>query len=701
MVRALFLHYPNSYTLGKRTQYQFMFGPDFLVAPVYQNTKADAKGNDIRHGIYLPEGEWYDYFTGEKYTGNRILNYFEAPLWKLPVFVRAGAIIPITHPHNNVAEIDQRLRMYELYPAGKNQFTEVEDDGRTQAYQQGEVVKTRIEAELDQKNTYRITIHPAEGNFEGFNKNKRTELKINLSRKPGNPEVWQGGKKLKMREVTSPDEFNAATNVWYYNAAPELNRFATKGSEFEKTSIIKNAQLWIKTAETDVTRESLTIQVQGVAFQPADRLLKQTGSLTVPRNAQVNDSNSTAYTLTPGWEKVDAADYYEIEFDGMLYSTIRETSLQFDDLQPETNYTFKLRAVNATGVTDWTSITATTKANPLEFAIPGIKATTSCPNQGGNGVRNLVDFDEGTMWHTAWNNSNAVPFELLLDLKTINQLDKLQYLPRTVGMNGLLYRGSIFYSSDKTNWFKAGEFQWERDNNTKEYRFEGRPSARYIRVKVERAVGGFGSGMELYVFKVPGTESYLPGDINNDKLVDQNDLVSYLNYTGLRRGDADYEYVSKGDLNGNGLIDAYDISAVATQLNGGVNEDKADTLAGTVALKADKRSYKAGETVRITVYGKSMKSVNALSFALAYNPQDYEYAGVEAKALGKMENLTYDRLHTNGAKSLYPTFVSIGNQPTVQGDQELAVIKLVARRSVNYDLKATDVILADKEMNQH
>ena len=45
--------------------------------------------------------------------------------------------------------------------------------------------------------------------------------------------------------------------------------------------------------------------------------------------------------------------------------------------------------------------------------------------------------------------------------------------------------------------------------------------------------------------------------------VDENDLTSYMNYTGLRRGDSDFEgYISKGDLNENGLIDAYDISAV-------------------------------------------------------------------------------------------------------------------------------------------
>lgn len=58
--------YPNEYTYGT-AGYQYMYGTDFLVAPVYQNTKADKEGNDIRNGIYLPEGTWIDYFSGEKY----------------------------------------------------------------------------------------------------------------------------------------------------------------------------------------------------------------------------------------------------------------------------------------------------------------------------------------------------------------------------------------------------------------------------------------------------------------------------------------------------------------------------------------------------------------------------------------------------------------------------------------------------------
>ena len=214
---------------------------------------------------------------------------------------------------------------------------------------------------------------------------------------------------------------------------------------------------------------------------------------------------------------------------------------------------------------------------------------------------------------------------------------------------------------------------------------------------VTEAVGNYGSGEELYVFKVPGTESYLPGDINNDKFIDENDLTSYINYTGLRQGDADFEgYISNGDLNRNGLIDAYDISAVATQLEGGCDWARDEKTEGSISISTAKRAYAKDEVVEILVKGTGMRYVNAISFALPYNPADYEFVGMEPLGIKKMENLTNDRLHTNGVKSLYPTYVNIGDQEVLEGDADLFVIKLKARRNVKFDLKPTDGFLVDR-----
>ena len=217
-------------------------------------------------------------------------------------------------------------------------------------------------------------------------------------------------------------------------------------------------------------------------------------------------------------------------------------------------------------------------------------------------------------------------------------------------------------------------------------------------MNVEQSVGNYGSGRELYVFKVAGTESYLPGDINNDHKIDNNDLTSYMNYTGLRKGDADFEgYISKGDINKNGWIDAYDISVVATQLNGGVKtNDSAAKMSGSLEIITAKQNYKKGETIEVMVKGMNLSNVNALSFALPYNQQEYEYEGLQTLNVGEMENFTNDRLHSDGNKVLYPTFVNTGNKAVLNGSENLFIIKLKAKQNVTFNMKLADGILVNK-----
>lgn len=697
MIRAMFLEYPNAYTNGTATQYQFLYGPSLLVAPIYQATKIDEKGNDIRNGIYLPEGTWIDYFTGEKYEGNRIINNFETPIWKLPVFVKAGAIIPLSNPSNNPKEINKKLRILEFYPAGKTSFTLYDDDGTTEAYKGKKGTHTLIESKLD-KQVAVLAIKPTKGSFEGFEKMQSTELKINATAKPKSITVKIGTKTVALKEVTSYNAWLKTSNAYFYDAAPNLNKHSTKGSDFENVAITKSPQVLVKLDAVDVTKTDVTVTVNGYIYNPVNRYLASSGKLSAPL-AKVNIENATAYTLKPTWDKKANADYYEIKFDGMLYSTIKESELLFEGLKPETDYQFQIRAVNKDGKSEWSTFAATTKNDPLEFAIKGIVAETSAPNQGGEGINKLFNFDESDMWHTKWG-TKAVPFDMLIDLKTVNQLEKIQYLPRQGGGNGNILEGTIAYSSDKLNWSKAKPFTWARNDKPKNIAFAEKPSVRYIKIVVTKATGDFGSGRELYVFKVEGTESYLQGDINNDKVLDRNDLTSYMNYTGLRKGDGDFEgYISNGDINKNGLIDAYDISVVATQIEGKAKINKEEKIAGKLVLSANKQSYNKGETIEIQVKGDGLSAVNALSFALPYDAEDYEFVNIQAANVGKMENLTYDRLHTDRSKVLYPTFVNVGNQATLSGSQILFTIKLKAKRNVKFGLKANEGLLVDKALN--
>ena len=173
-----------------------------------------------------------------------------------------------------------------------------------------------------------------------------------------------------------------------------------------------------------------------------------------------------------------------------------------------------------------------------------------------------------------------------------------------------------------------------------------------------------------------------------------------MNYTGLRKGDSDFDgYVSGGDINHNGLIDAYDISVVGTQVRGGGDLYGMQKLSGSLVLTPNKTSYAAGDEVLITVKGKDLQAVNALSFGLPYDTRVLEYTGIDVKNMKDMENLTNDRLHTNGQKALYPTFVNTGDKDVLEGSDVLFVLKFKAKKSFKFNLKAVDGMLVDKALN--
>jgi len=128
-VRAPLLEFPSDealYAPSNATSYQFMTGPALLVAPVY------TEGATTRDGIYLPAGAtWADWGDGTLYAGGQTLDGYDAPLSKLPLFVRAGAIVPLAPPMNSFNAAPWDPLSLELWPSGNSSFSLYEDDGVT------------------------------------------------------------------------------------------------------------------------------------------------------------------------------------------------------------------------------------------------------------------------------------------------------------------------------------------------------------------------------------------------------------------------------------------------------------------------------------------------------------------------------------------------------------------------------------------
>ncbi len=135
LIRALWLHYPDD-PLGVGRGDEYLWGRDLLVAPV------TAKGSTER-SLYLPEGDWYDFWTQERYRGRRNLTR-KVDLATLPLFVRAGAILPLDPPRQYVAQRTDEPTTIRIYSGHDGQFRWYEDDGRTLDYLNGKFAWTRL-----------------------------------------------------------------------------------------------------------------------------------------------------------------------------------------------------------------------------------------------------------------------------------------------------------------------------------------------------------------------------------------------------------------------------------------------------------------------------------------------------------------------------------------------------------------------------
>jgi alpha-D-xyloside xylohydrolase len=127
-MRALFMDFPNDPQVTDLRD-EYMFGPAFLVAPITDQGATNRK-------VYLPEGaDWYNYWTNERIKGGQTINV-QAPIDTLPLFVRAGSIIPIGVPVESTEQA-QAIAKVKVYPGADSSFTLYDDDGNTYAYEKG------------------------------------------------------------------------------------------------------------------------------------------------------------------------------------------------------------------------------------------------------------------------------------------------------------------------------------------------------------------------------------------------------------------------------------------------------------------------------------------------------------------------------------------------------------------------------------
>jgi alpha-glucosidase len=134
-------------------QHQYFFGPAILVAPVESHQRF-AK-------VYFPEGVWYSIHGSGRYEGESEA-IVESPMHKLPVFIRAGAVIPMQPPVQSTREKVEELILHVYFGEEPYFFDFYEDDGSTFDYQEGYYLRRRISHHPGRRS---LTLEKAEGNY--------------------------------------------------------------------------------------------------------------------------------------------------------------------------------------------------------------------------------------------------------------------------------------------------------------------------------------------------------------------------------------------------------------------------------------------------------------------------------------------------------------------------------------------------------
>lgn len=152
LMRALVLEYQDDENVYNITD-QYMLGNSIMVCPVTQ------KGASTRV-VYLPDGNWTDYWTGKTYEGHQHLNVL-TPLDKLPIFIKTGSIIPFQPVIQYTGQDQPDNIILAVYPGADNSFALYTDDGKSLEYQQGSYAVTHISIKGGS-----IQINKPEGSFQ-------------------------------------------------------------------------------------------------------------------------------------------------------------------------------------------------------------------------------------------------------------------------------------------------------------------------------------------------------------------------------------------------------------------------------------------------------------------------------------------------------------------------------------------------------
>jgi alpha-glucosidase len=208
VMRPLVLEYPaDPQVLNLADEY--LFGPEILVAPILDE-------GAVERSVYLPQGNWIDYWSEEIYAGPRFITT-RAELNILALFIRQGAIIPMGPGLQYSSQHPLDPLTLEIYRGADRSLVLYEDDGESTAYQNGDYAETRFEV-IHGEQELICHLGQTKGQFTGC-RSERTII-LNIHQQPQVAAVSCAGEPVPVMKTDETSD--QARTGWYWNQRNQI-----------------------------------------------------------------------------------------------------------------------------------------------------------------------------------------------------------------------------------------------------------------------------------------------------------------------------------------------------------------------------------------------------------------------------------------------------------------------------------------------
>jgi uncharacterized repeat protein (TIGR01451 family) len=367
----LYLYYPDQADAYTNPD-EYLYGPDMLVAPV------TSPGDVVSQQVWFPPGEWVDWFTGATFQGPGTQTV-QVPLDRMPVFVKAGGIVPEQPAMEHVGAVPVDPLTLRVFP-GEGEFTLYEDAGSGLGYEQGQSAQTPISAvtsNLGLVPESSVVIGPTVGSYPGQLTSRAYQVQMVDLSQPSR--VLLDGRAL-------PQVAPSGTDGWWYDAPNQTVDVAVPETPVQQVATIT------ETGGAPVQRSEPA--AADMTLNPSTPLSLDPGQTTTLtstvtdmgpgsiRNVKVTLTLPTGWTAAPS--SASAAKIADGASASQLWSVTAPSGAGVSGTQTGAVEATATYTSEVTGTTE--SVTQQEQAPPAAAPVPPPTISTVTPTSGGVGT---------------------------------------------------------------------------------------------------------------------------------------------------------------------------------------------------------------------------------------------------------------------------------------------------------------------------